>query len=278
MTRLAEDAFLVVTSGACQVRDFHWLKGHVQDHEHCIVTDVTSGHAVIGVAGPRSRDLLATLTPESLANDAFSFGASREVEFAMAKARMTRISYAGELGWEIMVPTEFAAHVYEAVTAAGRDFGLVHAGMHAMNSLRIEKAYRHWGHDISDEDTVLEAGLGFAVAWDKPGGFIGREALLKQREAGITRRLLQFLVTDPDPLLYHNEPIWRDGQIVGKVTSGMYGHTLGGAVGMGYVTVPEDGPAGLGDHAYEIEIAGARYPARASLKPLYDPASFRLRG
>ncbi|MBB91508.1 MAG: FAD-dependent oxidoreductase [Magnetovibrio sp.] len=278
VTRLAEDAFLVVTSGACQVRDFHWLKGHVQDHERCTVTDVTSGHAVIGIAGPKSRDLLAVLTPENLANDAFPFGASREVEFAMAMARMTRISYAGELGWEIMVPTEFAAHAYEAVVAAGRDFGMVHAGMHAMNSLRIEKAYRHWGHDISDEDTVLEAGLGFAVAWDKPGGFIGREALLTQREAGITRRLLQFLVTDPEPLLYHNEPIWRDGAIVGKVTSGMYGHTLGGAVGMGYVAVPDGGVAGIDGHAYEIEIAGVRYPARASLKPLYDPASSRLRG
>ncbi|MEP1029749.1 MAG: glycine cleavage T C-terminal barrel domain-containing protein, partial [Alphaproteobacteria bacterium] len=126
--------------------------------------------------------------------------------------------------------------------------------------------------------TVLEAGLGFAVAWDKPGGFIGREALLAQRDAGITRRLLQFLVTDPEPLLYHNEPIWRDGVIVGKVTSGMYGHTLGGAVGMGYVSVPDGGVSGIDGHAYEIEIAGVRYPARASLKPLYDPASSRLRG
>jgi len=275
---LADDACRVVASGAVQVRDCHGLKGHVQEHERCTVTDVTSGHAVIGVTGPRSRDLLATLTPESLANDAFPFGASREVEFAMAMARMTRISYAGELGWEIMVPTEFAAHVYEAINAAGREFGLIHAGMHAMHSLRIEKAYRHWGHDISVEDTVLEAGLGFAVVWDKPGGFIGRETLLKQREAGITRRLLQFLVRDPDPLLYHNEPIWRDGQIVGKVTSGMYGHTLGGAVGMGYVSVPDSGLTGIDGHAYEIEIAGVRYPAQASLKPLYDPASSRLRG
>ncbi|MEQ8504872.1 MAG: FAD-dependent oxidoreductase [Rhodospirillales bacterium] len=277
VTRLTEDTFLVVTSGACQVRDFHWLKDHVQDHQHCTVTDVTSGHAVIGVAGPKSRDLLATLTPGSLSNDAFPFGASREVEFAMALARMTRISYAGELGWEIMVPAEFAAHVCEAIAEAGQAFGLVHAGMHAMNSLRIEKAYRHWGHDISDEETVLEAGLGFAVAWDKPGGFIGREALMAQREAGVKRRLLQFLITDPEPLLYHNEPIWRGDEIVGRVTSGMYGHTLGGAVGLGYVTVPDGDLAGLDQHAYEIEVAGVRYPAQASLRPLYDPKSQRMR-
>ena len=277
VTRLAEDAFLVVTSGACQVRDFHWLKGHVQDHERCTVTDVTSAFAVIGVAGPRSRALLQALTPESLANADFPFGACREVEFARCHARLTRMSYTGELGWEIMVPMEFAAHAYEAVISAGQPHGLVHGGMHAMNSLRIEKAYRHWGHDISDEDTPLEAGLAFAVAWDKTAGFIGRDALLAQRDRGVTRRLLQFLVTDPAPLLYHNEPIWRGGAIVGKVTSGMYGHTLGGAVGLGYVTVPAEGAAALDRHPYEIEIAGVRYPARASLKPLYDPASTRLR-
>jgi len=277
VTRLDDDAFMVVTSGACQVRDFHWLKDHVTDRERCTVTDVTSGFAVIGVVGPRSRAVLQALTPEELSNQAFPFGASREAEFAQCHARLTRISYAGELGWEIMVPTEFAAHVYEAIVAEGAARGLVHGGMHAMNSLRIEKAYRHWGHDISDEDTPLEAGLAFAVAWDKPGGFIGRDALLAQREAGVTRRLLQFLVTDPAPLLYHNEPIWRAGTIVGKVTSGMYGHTLGGAVGLGYVTLPAEGLSGLDRHAYEIEIAGVRYPVKASLKPLYDPGSARLK-
>ena len=150
--------------------------------------------------------------------------------------------------------------------------------MHAMNSLRIEKAYRHWGHDITDEDTPIEAGLGFAVAYEKPGGFIGRDALLRQKERGVTKRLVQFLLDDPEPLLHHNEPIWRDGEILGYVTSGMYGHTLGAAVGLGYVT--HDGgvdAAFVREGSYEIEIAGRRIPATASLRPMYDPKGERIR-
>ena len=150
--------------------------------------------------------------------------------------------------------------------------------MHAMNSLRIEKAYRHWGHDITDEDTPLEAGLSFAVAFDKAGGFIGRDALLRQREAGLKKRLVQFLLNDPEPLLYHNEPIWRDNQIVGYIASGMYGHTLGGAVGLGYVN-NEDGVKAdfIKSGQYEIEVTGVRIPATASLRPMYDPSNSRIR-
>lgn len=278
VTRLAEDQFLVITSGSTQVRDLQWLCDHIGADDHCTVTDVTSGYAILGVMGPKSRDLLSGLTAETRTNDAFPFGASREVEFAMGLARLTRMSYVGELGWEITVPTEFAAHIYEAIVDAGKSHGLVQAGMHALNSLRIEKAYRHWGHDISDEETPLEAGLGFAIAWDKPGGFIGREALLAQKEKGVDKQLLQFLIQDPSPMLYHNEPIWRGDDIVGRITSGMYGHTLGGAVGLGYVTVPDgdDGTA-LDAMSYEIEIVGVRYEATASLKPLYDPGSRRMR-
>ena len=178
------------------------------------------------------------------------------------------------------LPTEFATGVFDVLVAAGAGFGLRHAGYHALNSLRMEKGYRHWGHDISPDDSPLEAGLGFVVAWDKPGGFIGREALLAQKQAGLTRRLTQFALADPDKLLYHNEPIWRDGLIVGSITSGMYGHTLDASLGMGYVA----GPAGgLADRdyvlsgSYEVEVAGERVPARVSLEPWYDPQSTRVR-
>ena len=176
------------------------------------------------------------------------------------------------------MPSEFAPHIYETLVEGGAGFGLRQVGMHAVNSLRTEKAYRHWGHDISNEETPLEAGLGFAVAWDKPGGFIGREALLEQRDAGVSQRLVQFLLEDPEPLLYHNEPVYRDGAIAGYITSGMYGHALGGAVGLGYISGAARVDADfIAAGRYEIEVAGVRYAARASLKPFYDPMGARIR-
>ncbi len=194
--------------------------------------------------------------------------------------RASRITYVGELGWELYVDTEFAQGVFDTIVAAGDAVGLKLAGYHAMNSLRIEKGYRHWGHDITDEDTPLEAGIGFAVAWNKRGGFMGREALLRQREQGVTRRLVQFALEDPEPLLYHNEPVWRDGAVVGRISSGMFGHTLGRAMGLGYV---ENGggpvsPDFIAAGRFEIEIAGRRVPAKASLRPMYDPANRRVKG
>jgi 4-methylaminobutanoate oxidase (formaldehyde-forming) len=230
--------------------------------------------------GPAARGLLAGVTDADLGNEAFPFGHSREIDIGYARARATRISYVGELGWELYIPTEMAAHIYDTIVGAGADFGLAHAGYHALDSLRIEKAYRHWGHDITDEDTPLEAGLGFTVAWDKPGGFIGREALIRQREVGVTRRLVQFQLAAPEPLLYHNEPVWRDGVIAGHITSGMFGHTLGAAIGLGYVKDPEGGlvdAAFIQNGQYEIEVAGERVPATASLRPLYDAAGARMK-
>jgi 4-methylaminobutanoate oxidase (formaldehyde-forming) len=168
--------------------------------------------------------------------------------------------------------------VYDEIVSAGNEFDLVHAGYHALNSLRIEKGYRHWSHDITDEDTPLEAGLGFTVKFDKPGGFIGRDALLQQKEAGLDKRMLQFKLQDPEPLLYHNEPIWRNDEIVGHITSGAYGHSLGGCIGLGYVHVDKgEKPDEILGAKYEIEVAGVRVPADASLRPMFDPKNEKIR-
>jgi 4-methylaminobutanoate oxidase (formaldehyde-forming) len=234
--------------------------------------------AMIGLMGPNSRDLLQSLTASDLSHEAFPFATSKEIELGYAMVRASRITYVGELGWELYIPAEFATGVYDALVQAGADFNLQNVGMHAMNSLRMEKAYRHWGHDIADEDTPVEAGLGFAVAWDKPGGFIGKEALEEQRQNGVTKRLVQFALDDPEPLLYHNEPIWRGDAIVGHITSGMFGHALGKSLGMGYVE--DDGGVDeefVNSGVYEIEVACERFPATASLRPFYDPKSERIK-
>jgi 4-methylaminobutanoate oxidase (formaldehyde-forming) len=278
VTRLAEDAYLIVTSATSQVRDFHWLHSHIDADERAIATDVTSAYAVIGVMGPQARALLQSLSPDDLSNDAFPFGTAREIDLAYARVRAARLTYVGELGWELYVPTEFALGVFDAIAEAGERFGLAMAGYHAMNSLRMECGYRHWGHDIGDEDTPLEGGLGFAVAFDKKGGFIGRDALLRRRETGLGRRLVQFALKDAGGMLYHDEPIIRDGVIVGRLTSGMFGHTIGRALGMGYVLHPSVAePSFIRAGKWEIEIAGERHSADASLAPFYDPRRERVR-
>jgi glycine cleavage system T protein len=282
VTRLGETSFLIVTSAACTVRDFAWLQRHIPDGARCVALDVTSGEACLAVMGPKARDVLQPLTTADLSNVAFPFGAVRTIELGMAVVRAHRVTYVGELGWEIYMPTEFARHVFGAIMTAGAPHSLRLAGIHAMDSLRMEKAYRHFGHDIGDEDHVLEAGLGFAVKTEKArgafGDFIGRDAVLATRARGLERRLVQFKLADPQPLLYHAEPILKNGEVFGYLTSGAYGHTLGAAVGLGYV------PCGAGGHAeellaqqYEIEVAGTRVAATASLKPLYDPTGARIR-
>ncbi len=278
VTRLSDTAFLIVGGAETETKDFNWLKRHIPAEAHAVLTNVTSGMGVLSIMGPNSRALLQSLSPNDLSDAAFPFATSQEIELGYAIVRASRITYVGELGWELYVPSEFMAGVYDEIVAAGEAFGLKHAGYHALNSLRIEKAYRHWGHDITDEDTPLEAGLGFAVKLDKPGGFIGREALLRQKEEGLRQRLVQFLLKSDQPMLYHNEPIWQGDRIAGYIRSGMYAHTLGGACGLGYVTAADGGVVGpIGADDYEIEIAGVRYPATASLKPLYDPTSARIK-
>jgi glycine cleavage system T protein len=276
VTRLSETAYLIVGGAETESKDFNWLRRRIDDSDACaVLTNVTSAMGVLSIMGPRARDFLQSLTPDDMSAAAFPFGTSREIELGLARVRASRITYVGELGWEIYVPSEFMQGVYDELSAAGPRFGLVHAGYHALNSLRIEKAYRHWGHDITDEDTPLEAGLGFAVKWDKPGGFIGREALLRQKSSGYAKRLVQFKLNTPAPLLYHNEPIWQGDSLVGHIRSGMYGHSLGAAVGLGYVTTAAG--AAVESDGYEIEVAGVRHSATASLRPLYDPKNERIK-
>ena len=278
VTRLEKDQFLIVTAAASQGRDFYWVRDRIPPDCSAVLTDVTSGWSVLSVMGPESRALLQPLSADDLSNDAFPFGTSREIDLGYARVRATRISYVGELGWELYVPTEFAPGVFDVIFEDGAAHGLHLAGYHALNSLRIEKGYRHWGHDITNEDTPLESGLGFTVKWDKAGGFIGREALDEDRNAPLKRRLVQFRLEDPEPMLYHEEPIWREGVRVGRTTSGMYGHTLGGSVGLGYVEHPE----GV-DHEFmasgnfELEVAGKRFAAAASLRPMYDPTGEKIK-
>jgi glycine cleavage system aminomethyltransferase T len=192
VTRLSETAYLIVTGAETEVKDFNWLQKHIAADDHCVLTNVSSGMGVLSIMGPDSRKFLQSLTPDDLSAAAFPFASSRVIELGYALVRASRITYVGELGWELYVPTEFLQGVYDELVNAGTAFGLVHAGYHALNSLRMEKAYRHWGHDITDEDTPLEAGLGFAVKLDKAGGFVGRDALLKQKQDGCANAWCNF--------------------------------------------------------------------------------------
>ncbi|MFO1081631.1 MAG: FAD-dependent oxidoreductase [Reyranellaceae bacterium] len=282
VTRLGETSFLVVTSAASVTRDFSWLTRHIPPEAQCTALDVSSGEACLAVMGPRARDLLQALTPDDLSNAAFPFGTARTIELGRALVRAHRITYVGELGWELYVPTEFARGLFDLLVEAGASHGLRLVGLQAMNSLRLEKAYREFGHDIGDEDHVLEAGLGFAVKPDKPAGrfgdFIGRAAVARRLADGLSRRLLQFRLADPEPLLYHTEPILRDGRLAGWLTSGGYGHHLGAALGLGYVACEKgESAASLLASRYEIDVAGTLVPAVASLRPMYDPSGARIR-
>ena len=278
VNRLNDESFLVVTAFSTQVRDADWIDRNTPDGARVTVTDVTSGYSVLGIFGPDAREVLGPLTDADLGSDSFPFGTLQVIDLGYARVTAVRRTYMGELGWELYIPTEFSLGVLDQIWATGRPVGLVPAGMHAMNSLRMEKAYRHWGDDIADEDTPLEAGLSWGVNWDKPGGFIGREALLSQKEQGITRRLVQFRLDDPEPLLYHDEPILRNGELAGRITSGMYGHTVGAALGMGYISHERDVSRGdVLEAAFEINVNGVLVPAMASYRPFYDPDSERVR-
>ena len=231
----------------------------------------------MGLMGPRSREFLQSLTGADLSNEACPFGHFVELDIGYARVRAVRMTYVGELGWELYMPTEFAAGVFDTIMAPADAPRL--AGFHALHSLRTESGYRHWGHDITDEDDPLAAGLGFAVARDKD--FIGREAVDALRDRPRSKRLVSIRLEDPEPLLYHDEPIRLEGRIVGRTTSGRYGHSVGAAVALGWVEHPD------GEHidsgflerdGFEVEVAGEPVAARLSLKPFYDPRRERVKG
>ncbi|MDJ0857580.1 MAG: FAD-dependent oxidoreductase [Dinoroseobacter sp.] len=275
VTRLSETAYLLVVPAATVTRDLSWLKRHVR-HEFVVISDATVQEAVFCIMGPNARRLMQAVSPNDFSNAAHPFGTAREIEIGMGLARAHRVSYVGELGWEVYVTADQAAHVFETLIEAGTDTGLKLCGLHALDSCRIEKAFRHFGHDITDEDHVLEAGLGFAVKADK-GDFIGRDAVLRRKEAGLTRRLLQFRLTEPDAMVFHNEAVVQDGEITSIVTSGNYGHALGGGIAMGYVPTRGAKSTELLSAEYHIDIGGRRVKAEPSLAPLYDPKHERMR-
>ena len=275
VTRLSETAYLVVTPAATRLADEAWLRRHIGNYQ-VVITDVTAGEGVLAVMGPNSRALLNAVSPNDFGNEINPFGTMQNIEIGMGLARAHRVSYVGELGWELYVTADQAAHVFETLMTAGVDLDAKLCGMHMMDSCRLEKAFRHFGHDITCEDHVLEAGLGFAVKPNK-GDFIGRDAVLRKKDAGLDRRLVQFILNDAEPLLYHNEPIIRDGQIVGYLSSGNYGHSLGAAMGMGYVACSGESVAQVLESDYEIDVAGTRVSARASLAPFYDAKSERVK-
>jgi glycine cleavage system aminomethyltransferase T/glycine/D-amino acid oxidase-like deaminating enzyme len=284
ITRLSANEYMVVTSAICQTRDLAWLRRQIEARPgaQCWVTDVTAGIVMLGVMGPKSRALLEAVSGADLSNAAHPFGWSREIEIGYARVRASRITYVGELGWELYLSAEHCLDVYERLLEAGEAFGLTHAGYHTMGACRVEKGYRHWSHDIADEDTPLEAGLGFTVSWDKAGGFMGREVLLEQKARGaLPKRLVQVMLTDTSdksPLLYHEEPIVRDGVIVGSIKSGAWGHRVGASLGMGYVSC-EAGVTKewLASGHWEVEVACERYAAKVQLEPWYDPKNERIK-
>jgi glycine cleavage system aminomethyltransferase T/glycine/D-amino acid oxidase-like deaminating enzyme len=279
VTKLSDEKFWVVASDTALRHVETWVRRHIPSDAHAFITDVTSAYAQINIQGPRSRELMQLVTTADLSNEAFPFRTAREIDIGFARALCVRITYLGELGYELYVPTEQAVHVYDRLVAAGDPIGLRHAGLKALASLRMEKGYRDYGHDIDNTDSVLEAGLGFAVDLKKPGGFIGREAVLAKKAAGpLTRRIVQVLVEDPEPLMFHAEIVRRNGRAVGYVRAASYGFTVGGSVGLVMIEGGEPVDAAyLQSGKWEVEIAGKLYPARPSLRPLHDPENKRIK-
>jgi len=279
VTKQTEERFVVVVTDTMHRHVETWIKRHIPDGAHCFVTDITGGIGQLNVQGPKSRELLQSITSADLSNEAFPFRTAREIDIGFARALCTRITYVGELGYELCVPSEQAVHVYDRVVEAGGDFGLRHAGLKALGSLRMEKAYRDYGHDIDNTDDAYETGLGFFVDLSKPD-FLGKAYCVEKKAQGpaYDRRLVQVLVKDPEPLLYHAEIVYRNNKAVGYVRAASYGFTLGGAVGLAMIEAGEPvNRAYINEGNWEIDIAGTRYPLDVSLRPLFDPKMERIR-
>ncbi|MDE0066022.1 MAG: FAD-dependent oxidoreductase [Acidimicrobiaceae bacterium] len=275
VNRLGDDEFFVVTAAASEARDWAWLRRACRGKQ-VTLANITHEQAMIGLMGPQSRAVLSKLTDADLSNDGFEFGTGRTIDLAGFDVFALRMSYVGDLGWELYAANADAGGVYDALIEEGRPRGLVHAGYHAMNSLRLEAGMRHWGHDITDEDTPLEAGLGFTVAWDKTVDFNGRSALEAQRRQPRTKRLIQLRIEDPDLLTYHDEPLYRDGLVVGRISSSMWSATQNRCCAMGYVEHHEAvTKEWLDSGSWETNIASRRVPVSTSIRSWFDPANQR---
>jgi 4-methylaminobutanoate oxidase (formaldehyde-forming) len=276
--KLDDENFMVVTSDVAHRHTETWMKRNIREGEHVFVTDVTSSYGQLNIQGPKSRDLLQSITSADLSNEAFPFRTAREIDIGLARVMCVRITYVGELGYELNIPSEQAVHVYDRIVEAGKEFGLKHAGLKSLASLRLEKGYRDYGHDIDNMDDPYSTGLGFAVRLDKEGDFIGKQACIERKaNPDFKHRLVQIFLKDPEPQLIHAEIVLRNGLPVGEVRAGSYGHTLGGAVGLAMVEGDPVDAAYLEEGKWEVDIAGRIYPAEVSLKPLYDPGMKKIR-
>ncbi len=279
VAKLAQEKFLVVVTDTMHRHAETWLKRHIPEDAHAFVTDMTSAYAQLNLQGPKSRELLQSITPADVSNEAFPYRHVQEIAIGYARAICVRLTYVGELGYELYIPTEQALHVYDTIVEAGKNFNLSHAGLKALGSLRMEKGYRDYGHDMDNTDDPYETGLGFTIKLDKPSGFIGRDACAEKKAEGALKRCLaQVFVNDPEPLLYHAEIITRNGKNAGYVRSGSYCFTLGGAVGLFMIEAGEPiDETYIAQGKWEINIAGSIYPATVSLKPLYDPENEKIK-
>ena len=282
VTKQTQERFIVVATDTMHRHVETWIRRHIPDDAHCFVTDITGGIGQLNVQGPKSRELIQSITSADMSNEAFPFRTAREIDIGFARVPCNRITYVGELGYELNIPAEQAVYVYDRVVEAGQSLGLRHAGLRALGSLRMEKAYRDYGHDLDNTDDAYETGLGFAVDLDKPD-FLGKGYCVEKKAQGPTynQRLLQVLVMDPEPLLYHAEVIYRNNKAVGYIRAASYGFTLGGAVGLAMIEAGEPiNKAYLKEGEWEIDIAGQRYPLDVGLpsRPMYDPKLKKVRG
>ncbi len=277
VTTLDEETFFIVTAAGTTIRDLDYIKRRIPETSICTITDVTHGYSMLAIMGPKSRDLMQELTSADMSNEAFPFSTAQEIDIAYARAIAVRMSYVGELGWELYIPSNFSVPVFDAIMEAGKKHGLKLIGMQAVNSLRLETGYRHWESDITPDDNPYEAGLGFGVKLDK-GDFIGKEALAEQKQKPLTRKLVMFTLEDTDVMLYGSEPIYRNGEYNGINTSGAYGFEVGSALGMGYLTNP-DGitTEWIKEGTYEIVVEGKPRKAILQLSSPYDPKNLRTK-